>query len=76
MKNSIVFLRCAIFLRSMLHTVETISAVCCKPRRSPPRSDVYRGDHFVNEYLGEMETEFENTLGCLSGAQRGSNYEK
>ena len=28
------------------------------------------------EYLGEIETEFENTLGCLSGAQMGSNHEK
>ena len=28
------------------------------------------------EYLSEMETEFENTLACLSGAQMGSNHEK
>ena len=28
------------------------------------------------EYLSEIETEFENTLGCLSGAQMGSNQEK
>ena len=27
-------------------------------------------------YLGEIETECENTLACLSGAQMGSNYEK
>ena len=27
-------------------------------------------------YLGEIETEFENTLACLSGAQVGSNPEK
>ena len=32
--------------------------------------------YFVIEYLGEIETEFENTLGCLSGAQIGSNHEK
>ena len=28
------------------------------------------------EYLSEIETEFENTLACLSGAQMGSNDEK
>ena len=28
------------------------------------------------EYLGEIETKYENTLACLSGAQMGSNYEK
>ena len=32
--------------------------------------------NFVIEYLGEIETEFENTLACLSGAQMGSNREK
>ena len=32
--------------------------------------------NFVIEYLGEIETEFENTLPCLSGAQMGSNQEK
>ena len=31
---------------------------------------------FVIEYLGEIETEFENTLACLSGVQMGSNHEK
>ena len=31
---------------------------------------------FVIYYLGEIETEFENTLACLSGAQMGSNHEK
>ena len=31
---------------------------------------------FVIEYLSEIETEFENTLACLSGAQMGSNQEK
>ena len=30
--------------------------------------------NFVIEYLGEIETEFENTLPCLSGAQMGSNH--
>ena len=29
--------------------------------------------NFVIEYLGEIETEFENTLACLSGAQMGLN---
>ena len=28
------------------------------------------------EYFGEMKTEFENTLGCLPGAQMGSNHEQ
>ena len=28
------------------------------------------------KYLGEIETEFENTLACLSGAQMGSNHAK
>ena len=28
------------------------------------------------EYLNEIETEFENNLACLSGAQMGSNHEK
>ena len=32
--------------------------------------------NFVIEYLGEIETEFENTSACLSGAQMGSNHEK
>ena len=26
------------------------------------------------EYLGKLETDFENTLACLSGAQMGSNH--
>ena len=28
------------------------------------------------EYLGEIESEFENTLACLSRAQMGLNHEK
>ena len=28
------------------------------------------------EYLGEIETKFENTLACVSGAQMGLNHEK
>ena len=32
--------------------------------------------NFVIEYLGEIETEFKNTLACLLGAQMGSNHEK
>ena len=31
--------------------------------------------NFVIEYLGKIETEFENTA-CLSEAQMGSNHEK
>ena len=33
-------------------------------------------DNFVIENLGEIETEFENTLACLSGAQISLNHEK
>ena len=32
--------------------------------------------NFVIEYLGKIETEFENTLACLSRAQMGSKHEK
>ena len=32
--------------------------------------------NFVIEYLGEIITEFENTLAFLSGAQMGSHYIK
>ena len=32
--------------------------------------------NFVIEYLGEIETEFENTLACLSGAQMVLNPDK
>ena len=28
------------------------------------------------EYLDDIKTKFENTLGCLSGAQMGLNHEK
>ena len=31
---------------------------------------------FLIEYLGEIESDFENTLTCLSGAQMGLNHEK
>ena len=32
--------------------------------------------NFVIKYLGEIETEFEHTLACSSGAQMGSNHDK
>ena len=32
--------------------------------------------NFVIEYLGEIKTEFENTLACVSGAQMCSDHEK
>ena len=32
--------------------------------------------NFVIEYLGENETEFENTSACLSETQMGSKHEK
>ena len=59
-------------LCGMLYTVEIISAVRT-PQRSSPRYDAHHRDHFVIEYLCEIESEFENTLhvGCLSGAQMG-----
>ena len=49
--------------------MQFISGVCCTPRRSSlwcvqrssPWCDAHCGDH-----------EFENTLGCLTGAQMGS----
>ena len=36
----------------------------------------HRGDNFVIEYLDEIETEFENTSACSSGAQMGLTHEK
>ena len=30
---------------------------------------------FVIEYFGEIETEFEKTVACLSGVQMGLNHE-
>ena len=44
-KNSILFPRCAIYLRGMLHTAEIVSVVCCTPLRSSPRYDAHHGDH-------------------------------
>ena len=41
-----------------------------------PRCAAHRRDHFVIEYLGKIETELENILACLSGAQMDLNYEK
>ena len=52
-------------LCGVVYTAEMISAVWCTDW----------GDRFVIEYLGEIETEFENTLGCL-GAQMVLNHEK
>ena len=45
------------------------------PRRSSLGCIAHRGDNFVIEYLNEIETELENTLACLSGAQMSSNHE-
>ena len=54
-----------------------LSLRCGAHRRdSLHRGDCLCRDHFVIEYLGENETEIENTLGYLSGAQMGSNHEK
>ena len=63
MKISILIPQCVIYLRGMLHTAEMISAVRCTPQRV-----THCGDTFVIEYLDEIETKFENTLVCLSGA--------
>ena len=52
-------------LHGMLHIVEIVSAYVAQ-----------RGDKFMIEYPGEFETEFENTLACLSGAQVELNHEK
>ena len=60
----------------MLHNTEIISAVCCTLRRSSLWCVAHRRNNFVIEYLDEIETEFENTLACLSGAQMVSNHEK
>ena len=38
--------------------------------------DIVTISNFVIEYLSKIETEFKNTLACLSGAQMGSNHEK
>ena len=40
------------------------------------RCAAHRGDHFVIEYLGDIETKFEYTLVCFSGAQMGFNCEE
>ena len=73
------------WLRGMLRTVEIVSAVWCSPLRWSPRCMLAlhtavcwtpRRDNFVIEYLDEIETEFKNSLACLSGAQMGSSYEK
>ena len=53
--------------RGVMHTAEIISGVCCTPRRWSLQYVVHRGDHFVIEYLGEIETQFENTVSCLLG---------
>ena len=45
-------------------------------KNSIPRCDAHRGVSKKFEYLDEIETEFENTLPSLSGAQMGSNHEK
>ena len=43
-----------------------------KPKILTPWCHAYRG----GIYLGEIKTEIENTLACLSWAQMGSNHEK
>ena len=48
-------------LCGVLHIAEIVSAVW---------------DNFMIEYLGEIETELENNLACLSGTQMGSNHER
>ena len=55
------------WLRGMRYTTELDSA---------PQYDAHCGAFKKFEYLGEIETEFENTLACLSGAYMGLNHEK
>ena len=66
---------CGIRLRGGMHTAEFFqmlcfhdSAVWCTPRSLNPRDDAHHGAFLKFEYLGEIETEFENILACLSGA--------
>ena len=54
-----------VWLRGMMHIAESDSAVGCTPQ-----------SFLKIEYLGEIKTEFEKSLACLSGAKMGSNYEK
>ena len=63
-----------------MHTAELDSVVGCTPQSFNPQWDAHRevwlrggmhtaGGAFLKyEYLGEIETEFENILACLSGA--------
>ena len=62
------------YLCGVQHTADIISGVCSTLQRLSLRYNAHGGDHFVIEYLGENKTE--NTSGCLSGAQMGSNHEK
>ena len=75
------------WLRGMKDTAESDSRVWCRLRsflgtfflRTPwSLTPLYETHHkaFEVEYLCEMETEFENTLACLSGTQMGSNHGK
>ena len=66
---------CGDRLCCLLHPAEIDSAECNIKRRWSPWCAAHRGDNFVIEYLEEIETEFENTWACLSGAP-GSNHEK
>ena len=72
------------WLRSMMHTMELEFTVWCTLRSRTPRDDAHygvwlcggMGGSFLKfEYLGEIETEFEHILACISGAQMGSNHE-
>ena len=51
-------------------------AVCSTPRRLNLRCAAHHRNNFVNESLDEIETEFENSSACLSGAHIGTNHEK
>ena len=80
-------LRCAshrrVRLRGVHHTAESSSAVCFLPQSQAPWCASHRRVKIeiftslcVIEYLGEIKTEFQNTLACLLGVQMGSNHEK
>ena len=60
----------------IMHTEESDSAGWCTTQSLTPRYDAHQGALYQYEYLSKIETKFENTSPCLSGAQLGSNHEK
>ena len=52
------------------------STVVCTPQSLTLRYDAHYGAFEKFEFLSKIETEFEDTLACLSVALMGSNHEK